>query len=110
GKPVYPGEADTRDLNLKHEWLGQVIVYLVYATGGFPGLVLFRAACVAGFCALTGWVVYNRTREFYPAIAAAFLAATLARHIAVDRPYVITYLLLALTMVLLERRRRLWLL
>ena len=110
GKPVYPEEAATRDLNLKHEWLGQVIVYLVYAAGGFPGMVLFRALCVAGFCAIVGWVVYGRTREFYPAIAAAFLAATLARHIAVDRPFVITYLLLALTLAILERRRWLWLL
>jgi hypothetical protein len=110
GKPVYPSEAATRDLNLKHEWLGQVIVYLVYATAGVPGMVLFRALCVSGFCAIVGWVVYRRTREFYPAIAAAFLAATLARYIAVDRPYVITYLLLALTLAILERRRWLWLL
>ena len=34
----------------------------------------------------------------------------LARQIAVDRPYVITYLLLALTLAMLERRRGLWLL
>src|SRR3954469_9868558 len=27
GQPVYPAEYATRDLNLKHEWLGQVIVY-----------------------------------------------------------------------------------
>src|SRR4029077_5035491 len=55
GKPVYPGEAATRDLNLKHEWLGQVIVYLVYATVSIPGMVLFRAGCVTGFCAIVGW-------------------------------------------------------
>ena len=37
GQPAYPGEAATRDLNLKHEWGAQVILYLVYAAGGFPG-------------------------------------------------------------------------
>ena len=36
GEPAYPGEETTRDLNLKHEWLAQVILYLVYAAGGFP--------------------------------------------------------------------------
>src|SRR5262245_35695081 len=47
GKPVYPAEYATRDLNLKHEWLGQVVWYLVWAAGGAPGMILFRAACVA---------------------------------------------------------------
>src|SRR5437899_9948612 len=50
GHSMYPAEYATRDLNLKHEWLGHVIQYLVYAAGGFPGMVLFRASCVACFC------------------------------------------------------------
>src|SRR4051812_12419686 len=39
GEPTYPGEELTRDLNLKHEWGAQVILYLVYAAAGFPGMV-----------------------------------------------------------------------
>src|SRR5450759_2459929 len=46
GQPAYPGEEATRDLNLKHEWLAQVILYLVYSAFGFPGMVIFRAACL----------------------------------------------------------------
>jgi hypothetical protein len=110
GKPVYPAEYATRDLNLKHEWLGQVVWYLVWAAGGAPGMILFRAACVAGFCLIIGWVVWRRTANFYLSIGAIFAASTLARSIAVDRPYVVTYLLLALTVLILERRRPLWVL
>ena len=110
GKPVYPEEYATRDLNLKHEWLGQVIQYLEWAVGGAPGTVLFRATCVAGFCLVIGWIVWRRRGNFYLAIGATLAASTLARGVAVDRPYVMTYLLLALTMLILEDRRRLWLL
>src|SRR5947209_11901569 len=52
GKPAYPEEYATRDLNLKHEWLGQVVFYLIYAMGGAPALILFRAGCVAAFCGM----------------------------------------------------------
>ena len=65
GQPAYPGEETTRDLNLKHEWLAQVILYLVYAAGGFPAMVLFRAACLTTFCAIVGWVAWRRTGRFY---------------------------------------------
>ena len=71
-------------------------------------MVLFRAANVAGFCLLIGWIVWRRTASFWLAIGAVFAASTLARGIAVDRPYVMTYLLLALTVLILERRRPLW--
>ena len=110
GKPVYPDEYFTRDFNLKHEWLGQVVFYLNFAAGGPAGMVLFRAACVTLFCAITGWVVYRRTGDFYAGLLAALAAATIARSIASDRPYIVTYLLLAIELLILERRRALWLL
>src|SRR4051794_22888056 len=110
GQPVYPAEYATRDLNLKHEWLGQVIEYLVWAAGGPTLLVLARAICVAAFCLLGGWIVWRRTSHFWLATGAVCAAAPLARSIAVDRPYVITYLLLAVTVLILDRRRPFWLL
>src|ERR1039457_5581810 len=36
---AYPGEEVTRRFNLTHEWLSQVVMYLVYTAAGFPGLV-----------------------------------------------------------------------
>ena len=110
GKPVYPDEYFTRDYNLKHEWLGQVVFYLIFAAGGPAGMVLFRAACVTLFCGLVGWAVYRRTMDFYAALLAGLASATLARGIATDRPYIVTYLLLAIVLLIFERRRRLWML
>jgi hypothetical protein len=110
GRPAYPGEETTRDLNLKHEWLSQVILYLVYAVGGFPGMVLFRAGCLTAFCAIVGWVAYRRTGRFYLSIAATMAAGMIARSAATDRPFLLTYLLMAVTLWILERRRGLWVL
>ena len=110
GEPAYPGEETTRDLNLKHEWLAQVILYLVHAAGGFPAVVLFRAACLTTFCAIVGWVAWRRTGRFYLSVAAAMAAGVIARSAATDRPFLITYLLMAVTLWILERRRPLWVL
>src|ERR1019366_716606 len=96
GQPAYPGEEATRDLNIKHEWGAQVILYLVYAAGGFAGMV--------------GWVVWRRTGRFYLAVAAAMAAGMIARTAAADRPYLVTYVLMALTLWILERRQPLWVL
>jgi hypothetical protein len=110
GQPVYANEYFTRDFNLKHEWLGQIVFYLIFAGGGAAGMVLFRAACVTLFCGMTGWVVYRRTGEFYYALIAGLVSAQLARGIANDRPYIVTYLLLTVVLWIYERRRPLWLL
>src|SRR5215472_9247108 len=40
GQPVYANEYFTRDFNLKHEWLGQVVFYLIFAAVGPAGMVL----------------------------------------------------------------------
>src|ERR1700759_2192659 len=65
GKPAYEGEAVTRDFNLKHEWLSQVIFYLAYSIGGFPALILLRSAIVSAYCVLAGLMVFHRTNGFY---------------------------------------------
>jgi hypothetical protein len=39
----YTGEDVTRYFNLTHEWLAQIVMYLIYSATGFPGLVLARA-------------------------------------------------------------------
>ena len=105
GQPAYPGEEATRDLNIKHEWGAQVILYLVYAAGGFAGMVLFKACCLTFFSGMVGWVVWRRTGRFYLAVAAAMAAGMIARTAAADRPYLVTYVLMALTLWILERRR-----
>ena len=107
---AYRGEAITRHFNLTHEWLAQVLLYLVWRAGGFGGVVLFRAALLAVFCGLIGLVAWRRCGGFYRSLAAACAAAGMAIHFALDRPYLVTFLLLAATIAILEYRRWLWLL
>ena len=110
GKPAYAGEESTRDFNLTHEWLWQVIMYLTYAATGFTGLVLLRCAMIVAFCGLVGLAAYRRTKSFYWIVGAALAALTVAGQFRADRPYLITYAFLAATLVILEYRRWMWLL
>ena len=108
--PLSHGEALARDFNLTHSWLGQVIFYLVFSAGGFPALILLRAFLLSAFCGVTGWIVYHRTRGLYRAVGASIAAAGVAMFSTSDRPFLFTYLLLALTTAVLEYRRRVWVL
>jgi hypothetical protein len=110
GRPAYSGELHTRYFNLTHEWLAQALLYVVYRAAGFGGVVFFRALLLALVCATVGWVAYRRTGGFYRALAAVFASAGVVQAFAADRPFVITFLLLALTIAILEGRAALWLL
>ena len=107
---AYAGEAITRHFNLTHEWLAQAMFYGVYRAAGFPGIVLFRALLLTVFCGIAGWIVFLRTHWLYRAIATSLLAAAVAVRFALDRPFLFTFLFLALTLLVLETRRHLWLL
>jgi hypothetical protein len=106
--PAYPGEARIRYFNLTHEWLAQVGMYAVYSVAGFGGIVLLRALLLGGFCALIGLTAHRRGCGFYGSAAASFAAASVMPFLAADRPQIVTYVLLALTVYLLETRRFLW--
>ena len=93
GEPAFPGAEHMRDFDLTHEWLSEVVFYVTYAAGGFAGLVAF-----------------HRSKGFYRALGAAFLAASIADKFRSDRPFLIGFLLLAPVMTALEYRRWLWLL
>jgi len=110
GSPAYAGELVTRQFNLTHEWLAQIWIYLTYRLGGFAGVVLVRAAVLTMFCALIALVTYRRCGGFYRAVGAACVTASVAVTFAQDRPFVISFLLLAGVLAILEFRRWLWLL
>jgi hypothetical protein len=107
---AYPGEDHVRHFNLTHEWLAQVMLYGVYSVGGLAAVVLMRAALLAGVCALVGLLAARRSGNFYVGVAAAFATASLAHWVAVDRPMIVSFLLVAVFITLLEIRRSLWLL
>jgi tetratricopeptide (TPR) repeat protein len=106
----YPGEQLTRRFNLTHEWLSQVAMYAIYALSGFAGLVIARVLMLMVFCVLVGWVSYRRSRDFPISAAATLAAAGMAFYFAQSRPYLVTFVCLALTILILETRHRLWLL
>jgi tetratricopeptide (TPR) repeat protein len=106
----YAGEAAVRYFNLTHEWLSQVLMYLLYRTAGFPGLVAARALLLMLFCGLIGWMAFHRSRDFPLSVAASLMAAGMAFHFQQSRPFLVTFVCLALTMAILESGRLLWLL
>ena len=109
-RDAYPGEARTRWFNLTHEWLAQVLLYGVWRLGGFPGVVAVRALSMTGVCALIGWLAWRRRKSILGAAAGSLAAAGVLAMFALDRPYQLTFLFLAIVLVLVEDRRRLWLL
>jgi hypothetical protein len=109
GKPL-PGEETVRAFNLTHSWLGQTIIYLAYAAGGFGGMVLLRAMLMTTYCFLAGLWAYRRSHSFYGSLAAAAVTGFIASYFSSDRPYQITYVLIVATIVILEYRRWMWLL
>ena len=105
GKPVYAGEEAVRRFNLTHEWLSQILLYLNYAAAGFAGLVLVRAFMLSAFCGVVGWIAWKRTGGFYRPVGAALAAVSASQFFATDRPYLVSFLFLAVTIAILESRR-----
>ncbi len=101
---------DTPHFNLTHEWLAQVLLYLVSVAGGFPAIILIRSALLAGVCALAGLLAARLSGNFFAGIAAAFAAAAVAVEFTADRPALVTFLFVAIFVTLLETRRALWVL
>jgi len=105
---AYQGEDAVRHFNLTHEWLSQVLMYAVYAAGGFPGIVLARATLLAGLCGLAGWLAARLSKNFYAGIAAGCATGTVMAAFAADRPGVVSFLGVAAFVSLLELRRGWW--
>jgi len=107
---VYAGEARTRQFNLTHEWLAQLVFHALWRTGGAAAIVAARTFVISALCGLTGLIAWRRRGNLYGALFASFATAMVAREFALDRPYHFTYLALAATLAILEFRRYLWLL
>ena len=85
-------------------------MYAIYRSAGFPGLVLLRAGLLIGFCGFVGLMAYWRSGDFYRGLAAAIVAGAVAINFQQSRPFLVTFVLLAATMAILESRRGMWLL
>ncbi|MCA9935483.1 MAG: hypothetical protein KC415_16220, partial [Anaerolineales bacterium] len=85
-----------------HEWLSQVVMWLVYRTSGLPGLILVFALLIT----LTFWLVY-RVCAARPYLAAfiTLLAAIASAIVWGARPQIFNLLLTAVFIHIVERVR-----
>jgi len=89
-----------------HEWLSQVLFYGAYEAGGLPLLTIVSGAAVTG----AWWLVWRLTPGSTRArlLLTSFVIAS-ASAMWSPRPQVLSLLLLALVVLLLCRRRYIWL-
>ena len=105
GEPAYPGEENVRYFNLTHEWLAQLVWYVIYAIGGFPALVIWKALLLACVCGAAGFLAARRSTNFHVGIVASVIGAPILGLFAVDRPALVSFALVALFVVILEGYR-----
>lgn len=95
---------DARDVNLA--WVFQIVLALAHRAGGIPATVLLKTAFVLATFAVL-WRV-GRKRGAPPVLLAAALAlaAWAAEPRFVERPHLVTFLGLALTLLAVERAEK----
>ena len=85
---------------ITHEWLSQLIMWLVYLAGGLPGLILFFAALIA----LTYWLLYLACAgRPYLATFIVLLSAITSAIVWGARPQIFNLLLTAVFVLIVER-------
>lgn len=90
-----------------HEWLAQVVFYMVYSVGGgevqdgIRMVILFKAFILLGAYLLIFYLAWRETKSIPVAVLAAFWAVTLSRRTIYPRPPLVTYLFFAFTLYLL---------
>lgn len=86
---------------VNHEWLSQVIFYLVYDSVGIKGFILFKSLVIIAAFAILFCAVYKRVNNPYIALFVTMIAALASRHTLYPRPTIFSYLLMASYLYLL---------
>ena len=92
---------DARDVNLA--WLFQIVLALAHRAGGVPGTLLLKTAFVLATIAVLFRVAIRRGAHPAAAALALALSAWAAEPRFVERPHLVTFLGLALTLLAVER-------
>jgi hypothetical protein len=92
---------DARDVNLA--WLFQIVLALAHRAGGIPGTLLLKTAFVLATLAVLYRVALRRGAPPAAAALALALSAWAAEPRFVERPHLVTFVGLALTLLALER-------
>ena len=89
-----------------HEWLFEVLLYIVFAVGSFTGVALFKALILCATFALYLRHFSRSSLNLFVGTVLLTLASILARERFIERPELITYLFSAAFIVMLETIRR----
>ncbi|MBI4370884.1 MAG: hypothetical protein HY552_01155 [Elusimicrobia bacterium] len=94
---------------LDYSWLFEVVVYAVYRACGYAGLLLMRAGLLAGTLGAI-WALLCGRAARRPSLGRCVLFSLylllLLPRFALVRPHLFSYFLLAIALLILERRRR----
>lgn len=96
---------------VNHEWLTQILFYLVFYAGelanlgGLRTLIAFKTLVLIVTALMVLYTAYRRSGNFYFAAVFTLITAAIMRRTIYPRPPIITYLLLAIFLFLLYEYR-----
>ena len=83
-----------------HEWLAQIVLYLLYATGGSVAIVLFRTAAMAITVSL---LFFIDTKRAWLSVPLGVLVANAIRPAFIERPQLLTFMFFSVGLLLMFR-------
>lgn len=83
-----------------HEWLAQIILYLLYVSGGSTAVILFRTGVML---ASLGIILQIDRKNFWFLVPVAILAANSIRGAFIERPQLFTFLIFSCLLFLTFR-------
>jgi hypothetical protein len=103
GKALW--ESDVSPEARGDQWLGQILLYLVWNALGFSGVVYLRVSVYAAILAFVFFWMRHSAVPFYVALFLLLLPAHLFLSFPNERPQLFSFLLFPLTIYLLDRFR-----
>jgi len=96
-----PNDPSRERFLMRSYWLGDLILYLTYAAGGFAGLVLLRAALMCGTVLLV--YIHIRNRGFFGSIILMFLLGLVLMPTSAIRPNLFSIFFTAVMIFYMEK-------
>jgi len=95
---------------IDHEWLSQIIFYLIFSRFGWPGLNIFKAIIVALSFFMLLYFILNAYRRISFALFFILLGILGFNYRSVLRPELFSYLFFCIYLLVLEKNRYLYIL
>lgn len=90
---------------ITHEWLSQVIFYLIYKLFGFLGIIFFKSFLIL----LTFYIIYKQSLKYSHftslSVVLIFLSAYISSMFFTERPHLFSFLFVAILFFILENKK-----